>query len=114
LVIDNYRLFKYLSDFAENWLKGVYMCQNGTCEIISQSDHSFNSYDKTWKLQSSEIMFFWQSFMMNHCIGAFGMAATTYAILVQILGSAKNLETLNLVNTSILGRMFKRTIETWQ
>ena len=26
--IDNYRLFNYLSDFAEHWLKGVYMCQN--------------------------------------------------------------------------------------
>ena len=23
--IDNYRLFNYLSDFAENWLKGVYI-----------------------------------------------------------------------------------------
>jgi len=24
--IDNYRLFNYLFDFAENWLRGVYMC----------------------------------------------------------------------------------------
>jgi len=41
--IDNYRLFNYLSDFAKNWLKGVYMCQNDTCEIISQSDRPFNN-----------------------------------------------------------------------
>jgi len=45
----NYRLFGYLSDFAENWLKGVYMCQDDTCGIISQSDHSFNSYDQKSK-----------------------------------------------------------------
>jgi len=25
--IDKYRLFSYLSGFAENWLEGVYMCQ---------------------------------------------------------------------------------------
>jgi len=42
--IDNCRLFNYLSDLADNWLKGVYMCQDDTCEIISQSDNSFNSY----------------------------------------------------------------------
>jgi len=33
--IENYRLFNYLSYFAENWLKGVYLCQDDTCEIIS-------------------------------------------------------------------------------
>jgi len=42
---DNYRLLNYLSDFAENWSKVVYVCQNDTCEIISQSNHPFNSYD---------------------------------------------------------------------
>jgi len=47
--IDNFRLFNYLYDFSGNWLKGVYMCQNGTCEIISQSDHSFKSYDQKSK-----------------------------------------------------------------
>ena len=54
--IDNDRLFNYLSDFAEDWLKdvymclqGVYMCQNDTCEISSHSDHSFNSYDEKSK-----------------------------------------------------------------
>ena len=45
----NYRPFNYLSDFAENWLEGVYMYRDGTCEIISQSDHSFCSYDQTSK-----------------------------------------------------------------
>jgi len=29
----------YLSDFAENWRKGGYMCQDDTSEIISQLDH---------------------------------------------------------------------------
>jgi len=38
----------YLSGFAENWLKGVYMCQDGTCEIISLSD-PFKSYDQKSK-----------------------------------------------------------------
>ena len=33
--IDNYRLFNYLSDFAENWLDGVFLCQNDTREILS-------------------------------------------------------------------------------
>ena len=47
--IDNYRPFNYLSDFAGNWLKGVYEYQDDICEIISQSDHSFNSYDKKSK-----------------------------------------------------------------
>ena len=36
--IDNYGPCSYLSDFAENWVKGVYMCQDDTCEIISLSD----------------------------------------------------------------------------
>ena len=31
------------------WLKGVYMCQDDTCEIISQSDHPFNNYDQKSK-----------------------------------------------------------------
>jgi len=44
--INNCRLFNYLSDFAEDWLKCVYMCQNDTCEIICQSDHPFNSCDQ--------------------------------------------------------------------
>jgi len=43
--ISNYGPFNYRSDFAENWLKGVYMYQDDTCEIISQSDPSLNSYD---------------------------------------------------------------------
>jgi len=47
--IDNYRLFNNLSDFAKHWLKGAYRCQDDTCEIISQSDHSFNSYDQKFK-----------------------------------------------------------------
>jgi len=37
--IGNYRPFNYLADFAENWLNNVYMCQDDTREIISQSDH---------------------------------------------------------------------------
>jgi len=41
--IDNYRPFNYISDFAENWLNNVYLCQDDTCEIISQSHHSLNS-----------------------------------------------------------------------
>jgi len=40
--IDNYRLIIYLSD----WLP-VYMCQDDTCGIISQSDHK--SYDQKSK-----------------------------------------------------------------
>ena len=47
--IDNYRAFNYLSDFAETWPKGVYMCQDDTGEITSQSGHSFNSYDQKAK-----------------------------------------------------------------
>jgi len=50
--IDNYRLFNYLSYFAENWLKGVYMCQDDTREIISQPDHSFKSYEQKSKCLS--------------------------------------------------------------
>ena len=47
-------LFSYLSAFAGNWLNGVHMYQNDTCEIISQSDHPFNSYDKkSWGLLGS-------------------------------------------------------------
>jgi len=42
------RLLNYRSDFAENWLKGVDMCLNYTCEI-SQSDHPFQSYDQKFK-----------------------------------------------------------------
>ena len=34
----NHRWFNYLSDFAENWLKGVCVY---ACEIDTQSDHSF-------------------------------------------------------------------------
>jgi len=44
--IGNYRLLNYPSDFAETWLKGVYVCQDDACEIIFQSDHPFKSYDK--------------------------------------------------------------------
>jgi len=43
------RAINYLSDFAESWLKGVYMCQDATCEIISESDHPLNSYDQKSK-----------------------------------------------------------------
>jgi len=32
-------MFNYLSDFTENWLKGVYVYQDDTRETISQSDH---------------------------------------------------------------------------
>ena len=42
-------LLNYLSDFAENWSKGVYVYQDDTCEIISESDHPFNSYDQKSK-----------------------------------------------------------------
>jgi len=41
--IHSYRLFNYLSEFAENWLKGVYMCQDATCENISLPDHPFKN-----------------------------------------------------------------------
>ena len=41
--IDNYRQLKDLSDFAGNWLEGVYMGQDYACEIISLSDHPFKS-----------------------------------------------------------------------
>ena len=47
--IDNYRLFNYLSDFAENRLKGVCMCQDDTCDSFSQSDHRFKSYNQKFK-----------------------------------------------------------------
>jgi len=47
----------YLADFAERWLKGVCMYQDDTCEIISQSDHSFNSYDQNSK--SSIYVYHW-------------------------------------------------------
>jgi len=47
--IDNYRPSNYLSDFDENWLKGVYMCQDDTCGIISQSDRSFKTHDQKSK-----------------------------------------------------------------
>jgi len=49
--IDNYRLFIYRSDFAEKWLKGVYMCRDDTCEMISLSDQPIKSY--TQKLKCS-------------------------------------------------------------
>ena len=48
-VMANYNLFTYLLDFAENWLRGVYVCQDDTCNIISQSDYPFKSYDQTSK-----------------------------------------------------------------
>jgi len=39
--IVNYRLFNYLSDFAENWLKGVYMCRmTPTKSFLTQTTHS--------------------------------------------------------------------------
>jgi len=31
------------------WPEGVYMCQADACEIISLSDHSFQSYDKKFR-----------------------------------------------------------------
>ena len=42
--IDNNRPFISLSGFAKNWLKCVHMC-----EIISQPDHLFKSYDQIIK-----------------------------------------------------------------
>jgi len=43
-------MFNYLSDFAQkNWLKGVCISQDNTSEIISQANHSFNSYDQKSK-----------------------------------------------------------------
>jgi len=61
--IDNYRPLNYLSGFAENWLKGVCMCQDETCEIISQPDHSFNSYDQ--KSKCSIYVYHWISICMK-------------------------------------------------
>ena len=38
---DNYRPLDYLSDFADNWLKRVYMCQNDTYKsCLNQIIHS--------------------------------------------------------------------------
>jgi len=55
--IDSYRLFNYLSDFAENWLNGVYMYQDDTREIISQSNHPSNSYER--KSKCSIYVYYW-------------------------------------------------------
>jgi len=55
--IDNNRPFNYLSDFAENWLKGFYMCQDDTCEIISELGHPLNSYDQ--KSKCSIYVYLW-------------------------------------------------------
>jgi len=38
-----------IADFAENWFKRVYMCQDDTFELLSLSDHSFKSYDQKSK-----------------------------------------------------------------
>jgi len=62
--IDKYRLFNYLSDFAGNWVKGVYMCQNDTSEIISQSDHPFKSYDQ--KSKCSIYVYHWVRLIRFH------------------------------------------------
>jgi len=62
--IDNYRMFNYLSYFAENWLKGVYMCQDDTCKIISQSDHPFNSKDQKFKF--SIYVYHWMRLIRFH------------------------------------------------
>ena len=51
-----------ISDFDENWLKGLrskvkgYLCQNDTCQIIPQSDHPFKSYDQTSKCSVMSII----------------------------------------------------------
>jgi len=58
------RLLNYLSDFAENWLKSVYMCQNDTCEIVSQSGRSFNSYDQESKC--SIYVYHWMRLVRFH------------------------------------------------
>jgi len=50
--LGNYELFNYLSDFAETRLRGVYMSQDDTCEIISQPYHSFDSYGRQCKYSS--------------------------------------------------------------
>ena len=42
--IESYRLFNYLSDFAENRLEGIHMCRDNACELISLSDSPFKSY----------------------------------------------------------------------
>ena len=62
--IDNYRAFNYLSDFAENWLKGLYMYQDDTRAIISQSDHSFNIYDQ--KSKCSIYVYCWMRLNRSH------------------------------------------------
>ena len=49
LHIGNYRPFNYHSDFAEHGLKGVYICQDDACEILSQSDYPFKSYNGKFK-----------------------------------------------------------------
>jgi len=43
--IGNYRSFNYLSDFAENWLKGVYMCVRMTPvkSFLNQTTHLIGS-----------------------------------------------------------------------
>jgi len=37
--------FNHLSDFAKNWLQGVYMCPGDTAEIIPLPGHLFKFYD---------------------------------------------------------------------
>jgi len=77
--IDDYRLFNYISDFAETWLKGLYMCQDDTCEIISQSNHSFNSYDQ--KSNRSIHFYYWMR-LIRFCMKILAAADTEsdYAI----------------------------------
>jgi len=62
--IDNYRPLDYLSDFAENWLKGLCMYQDDTRAIISQSDHSFNIYDQ--KSKCSIYVYCWMRLIRFH------------------------------------------------
>ena len=47
--IDKNCPFNHLSDFAKNWLEGVYMYRDDTCEIIFQSDHPFKRNDQKFK-----------------------------------------------------------------
>jgi len=51
-----HRLFDYLSDFAENRLEVVSMCQNDTYNIISSPGHKFHSYHQNSKMLHMSII----------------------------------------------------------
>ena len=44
-------MINYPCDLLD-WLEGVYMCQNDTCEITSQSVHPFTGYAQKSKYRS--------------------------------------------------------------